>query len=72
MCCSSATIVWRSDGMTVLRKLSIRSAIVAEVFTFLWQRKLWWLIPLAVLLFLIGILFAVAQVSSVAPWMYPL
>jgi hypothetical protein len=58
--------------MTVLRQLATRSAIVAEVFTFLWQRKLWWLIPLAALLFLIGILFAIAQVSSVAPWMYPL
>jgi len=58
--------------MTVLQRLAARSAIVAEVFAFLWQRKLWWLIPLAVLLFLIGILFAIAQVSSVAPWMYPL
>ncbi len=58
--------------MAILRQFATRSAIVAEVFTFLWQRKLWWLIPLAVLLCLIGILFAIAQVSSVAPWMYPL
>jgi len=58
--------------MAVLRQLTNRSAIVAEVFAFLWQRKLWWLIPLAVLMCFIGILFAVAQVSSVAPWMYPL
>ncbi len=58
--------------MAVLRQLAARSAIVAEVFEFLWQRKLWWLLPLAVLLFAIGILFAIAQVSSVAPWMYPL
>ena len=58
--------------MAVLAQLSTRSAIIAEVFEFLWQRKLWWLIPLTILLFLIGILFAIAQVSSVAPWMYPL
>jgi Family of unknown function (DUF5989) len=58
--------------MAVLNQLATRSAIVAEVFEFLWQRKQWWLIPLAVLLFAIGILFAIAQVSSVAPWMYPL
>lgn len=58
--------------MNVLRKLASRTAIVGEVFGFLWQRKLWWLIPLAVLIFLIGILFVVAQVSSVAPFMYPL
>jgi len=58
--------------MAVLRQVANRSAIIAEVFSFLWQRKQWLLIPLAVLLFLIGILFALAQVSSVAPWMYPL
>jgi hypothetical protein len=58
--------------MNVLRKFTNRTAIVGEVFSFLWQRKLWWLVPLAVLIFLIGVLFAVAQVSSVAPWMYPL
>ncbi len=58
--------------MKTVQQLKARWTTVGEVFSFLWQRKLWWLIPLAVLLFLIGILFAVAQVSSVAPWMYPL
>jgi beta-lactamase regulating signal transducer with metallopeptidase domain len=58
--------------MNLFRKFRSYSAIVGEVFSFLWQQKLWWLIPLAVLIFLIGILFAIAQVSSVAPWMYPL
>jgi hypothetical protein len=58
--------------MAILQKLTTRSAIVGEVFAFLWQRKLWWLIPLAVLICIMGVLFAVAQVSSVAPWMYPL
>jgi beta-lactamase regulating signal transducer with metallopeptidase domain len=58
--------------MTWLGQISARTAIVGEVFAFLWERKLWWLVPLAVLIFLIGILFAIAQVSSVAPWMYPL
>jgi hypothetical protein len=38
----------------------------------MWQRKLWWLAPLAILILLVGLLFALAQVSSVAPWMYPL
>lgn len=58
--------------MRLLRQLSLRSAIVFEVFSFLWQRKFWWLIPLAVMMLMMGVLFAIAQVSSVAPWMYPL
>ncbi len=57
--------------MSILRQLTLRSAIVGEVFAFLWERKLWWLIPLAVLILLMGVLLAVAQMSSVAPWMYP-
>jgi beta-lactamase regulating signal transducer with metallopeptidase domain len=57
--------------MSVIQQFAQRSTIVGEVFSFMWQRKLWWLTPLAVLILLIGILFVLAQVSSVAPWMYP-
>jgi beta-lactamase regulating signal transducer with metallopeptidase domain len=57
--------------MSVIEQFAQRSTIVGEVFSFMWQRKLWWLTPLAVLILLIGILFVLAQVSSVAPWMYP-
>ena len=58
--------------MKIIRQFRSHSAIVGDVFSFLWQQKLWWLIPLAVLILLMGVLFAVAQVSSVAPFMYPL
>jgi Na+-translocating ferredoxin:NAD+ oxidoreductase RnfD subunit len=57
--------------MSVLSQVSTRVATVSEVFCFLWQRKLWWLIPLAMLIFVLGLLFVIAQLSSVAPWMYP-
>lgn len=58
--------------MNVLKKFKTRSATVVEVFAFLWQRKLWWLIPLAVLIVLVGILFVAAQTSPLSPFMYPL
>ena len=58
--------------MTIVEQMTTRAAIVGEVFSFLWQQKLWWLIPLMVIILLLGILFVIAQVSSVAPWMYPL
>ncbi len=57
--------------MGIFRQFATRSGIVIEVFGFFWERRLWWLIPLGVLLGLLGVLFALAQVSSVAPWMYP-
>jgi len=58
--------------MKFTRQLAARSETIVEVFTFLWERKLWWLIPLAVLMLFMGVLFFIAQASSVAPWMYPL
>ncbi len=58
--------------MNAVHQLTARASIVVELFSFLWQRKLWWMIPLAVLMLLLGLLLAFAQVSSVAPWMYPL
>jgi hypothetical protein len=57
--------------MSLLKQFANRSSIVAELFGFLFQRKNWWLLPIAVLILLIGIVLVLAQVSSVAPWMYP-
>ncbi len=59
--------------MSFLMKLPQRyPPMVGGMFAFSWQRKLWWLLLLAVLLLLVGILFVLTQMSSVAPWMYPL
>ncbi len=40
--------------MNFIRGMVTRLSIIGELFVFLWQRKLWWLIPMvAVLLLLI-------------------
>ena len=60
--------------MKILKGGSITGRITAvhEVFTFLWERKLWWLIPVVGLLFLISLLLILAQLTAAAPWLYPL
>lgn len=43
-----------------------------ELLTFLWHRKLWWLIPMVVILILFGLILIFAQSSAVAPFIYSL
>ena len=52
--------------------LATRAGTMAELITFLWHRKLWWMIPLLALLVMVLIVVVLAQSSSVVPWMYPL
>jgi len=49
-----------------------RAGIIGELLLFLWQRKLWWLIPMMVVIVLFGILLVFAQGSAVAPFIYTL
>jgi len=46
--------------------------VVGEVLSFLWQRKLWWLIPLVTALLVFGLLLVFATTSGVAPFIYTL
>jgi hypothetical protein len=46
--------------------------IVGEVLAFLWQRKLWWLIPMVTALLLFGLLLVFASTSGIAPFIYTL
>lgn len=43
-----------------------------DLLGFLWQRKLWWLTPMLVVLLLFGMLLVFAQGSAVAPFIYTL
>ena len=57
-----------TKGKTVISKVSI----FRELLAFLWQRKLWWMIPMIVFLVLFGLLLIFAQSSAVAPFIYSL
>jgi hypothetical protein len=55
-----------------MKKFWRRFRILGELMGFLWKKKLWWLIPLVVLLLAIGFLIIFAQSSSIAPFIYSL
>lgn len=49
-----------------------RLGILREMLSFFWQRKLWWLIPMIVVLIMLAILLVFAQGSAIAPFIYTL
>lgn len=55
-----------------LRGMASRFGIMTELLAFLWERKLWWLIPMMVVLLLFGVLLIFAQTSAIAPFIYTL
>ncbi|MGB9006865.1 MAG: DUF5989 family protein [Candidatus Aminicenantales bacterium] len=55
-----------------MKKFLSKISILGEFLAFLWKQKLWWLIPLIVLLLLIGFLLLFAQSSAIAPFIYSL
>ena len=58
--------------MEIVNKMKSRLGIMGELLTFLWERKLWWIIPLVLVLFLFGILITLAQNPAIAPFIYTL
>ncbi len=49
-----------------------RFGIAGELMSFLWERKLWWLIPMVAVLLLFGGLMVTAQSSALGPFIYTL
>ena len=52
--------------------LRTRFGIAGELLTFLWQQKMWWLIPMVLVLLLFGGLLVTAQSSALGPFIYTL
>lgn len=58
--------------MAVTRNVLVKLGIMGELVQFLWQQKLWWLIPMVVVLLAFGLLLVLAQGSAIAPFIYTL
>jgi hypothetical protein len=55
-----------------MRGLKSKIAIICELLGFLWAAKLWWMIPVVVVLLSLGGLMVLAQSSAIAPLIYTL
>lgn len=58
--------------MRFLKQMFSRSGEAGELLKFLWEAKLWFLIPFVVVLLLFGLLLVFAQSTGVAPFIYTL
>ena len=54
------------------RSMGSNVGMVGQLLSFLWQRKLWWLIPMVAILLLFGLLLIFASASGVGPFIYTL
>ena len=56
----------------VIQGVRVKFDIAGELVAFLWTARLWWMIPMVVMLLLLGALLLFAQSSAVAPFIYTL
>jgi uncharacterized membrane protein len=59
-------------AVNAARTAAGRFRTVGELFSFFWSTKKWWLVPMLVTLFLLGVLIVLAQSSTIAPFIYTL
>ena len=58
--------------MKIFQSFFYKFSIARELIGFLWKRKLWWLIPMVMVLLLFGMLMVFAQGTAIAPFIYTL
>lgn len=49
-----------------------RFYLLSDLWSFMKERKKWWLLPIIIVLFLAGILIVIGQSSSLSPFIYAL
>ncbi len=52
------------------RNLVARLGIAGGLLAFLWHRKVWWMIPLVVVLLVLGVLVIFGQSSAISAFIY--
>ena len=47
-------------------------SLIGELWSFLKERKAWWLAPIIIVLILVGVLIVFSQSSAISPFIYAL
>ena len=55
-----------------MRNIVSRLGIVRELLAYLWAEKMWWMIPMIIMLLLFSVVLIFAQGSAIAPFIYTL
>ena len=58
--------------MRLLREMAARLSIGAELLAFLWHQKMWWMIPLVMVLLFTGLLIGFGSASGIGRFIYTL
>jgi hypothetical protein len=55
-----------------VRTMVANFGVVGEMMLFLWKRRLWWLIPMILMLLIFALLVVFATTSGIGPFIYTL
>ena len=58
--------------MSVLQETVGKLGIAGELLAFLWRRKLWWMMPMVLILVFVGLLIVVGSSTGAGPFIYTL
>ena len=58
--------------MQLLRNMWTNAGTARELLEYLWEMKLWWMVPMVAVLLVFGLLLIFASASGVGPFIYSL
>ena len=58
--------------MKALKNVTSGAGTIGELFEFLWERKMWWMMPFVLTLLLVAGLLLAGQATGIAPFIYTL
>ncbi len=58
--------------MSFFSDMASKLGIAGELLKFFWRAKMWWMIPMVIVLLIFGLLIAFGTSSGVGPFIYTL